>query len=120
MLRAVGDQRGAGALCRVLHLIPFGRVVEGLKHDAADQREVMFGQRGAQNGRVFGHEADGAKFDPAVACRGAIREHLLPGWVARVICKFHAPGTGRIADTDGHGATLNLGARCASGRRLMP
>ena len=104
MLRAVCHQRLAGAGGAVPDIVPLGRIMEGAEDDAADQRQVILGQAIGQHRRVFRHEAHGAEFDALVTCRRAIAQHLAPAWIAGVVCEFHAPGTGRIADAD-HGAS---------------
>jgi hypothetical protein len=110
MLRAMGRQRLAGAHRAVHHVIPLARIVEGAEHHAADQLQPVLVKRLGEDRRVFGHEADGPQLDAGVAGLRALGEHRAPGRIARVVCKFHTPGTGRIADFDGHSLSLQSGS----------
>jgi hypothetical protein len=78
MLRAMGDQRLAGAHRAVHHVVPGRRVVEGAEDDAANELEPVFGQRVGQHRRVFGHVADRAELYAGVAGLGAVLQHAAP------------------------------------------
>ena len=92
--------------------------MERAEHDAADQFQIILGQGRPKDRRVFGHKANRPQLDPLIARARAIGQNLSPSGVARVVCKFDAPRTGRIADTDGH-RILMLWGRRASRRRQM-
>lgn len=102
MLRAMRLQRPGGAVRGIQNIPPGPRVVKGPKDHAADQSQIMFGQRIGQNGGVFGHEADRAQLDPLVAGGGAFAQHQPPVGIAGIAGKFHPPAAGRVSDPNAH------------------
>ena len=102
MPRAMRLERAGGAVGGVEHVVPGGRVVIGAEHHAADQLQPVFGQRLAEDCRVFRHIAHRPQLDPRVAGLGVLPQHLAPRRVARVAGEFDAPGAGRIANSDCH------------------
>ena len=79
------------------------------EYHAADQFELVFGERFAEYFRVFGHEANRAQFDAGVASISAILEYGFPARVARIVCKFNAPGAWCVANSDRHSVDLGKG-----------
>ena len=109
-------QRFAGAHSAIQHVIPFRRVVERTEHNAADQLKIEFGQRLFQYHRVLGHEPHRTKLNALVTRLSTLFQNGAPCRVARVVRKFDAPGTWRIANQNGHVGFLIRGKRFASAR----
>ena len=51
---------------------------------------------------ILRHEADGPQLDAGISGGPALIENPRPWRIARVVGEFHAPGTGRISDANGH------------------